>query len=34
MVGLGRFPRVERWVDRVEGALSIGHAMPKEGGTL
>ena len=31
---LSEFPSVERWVSRVEGALSIGHAMPKEGGTL
>ena len=31
---LAEFPSVERWVSRVEGALSIGHAMPKEGGTL
>ncbi|MEM6534115.1 MAG: glutathione S-transferase family protein [Pseudomonadota bacterium] len=28
------FPSVERWVSRVEGALSIGHAMPKAGVTL
>lgn len=31
---LAAFPSVERWVSRVEGALSIGHANPKEGGTL
>lgn len=31
---LAEFPSVERWVSRVEGALSIGHAMPKEGVTL
>ena len=31
---LAQFPNVERWVSRVEGALSIGHAMPKEGVTL
>ncbi|MEM9841525.1 MAG: glutathione S-transferase family protein [Pseudomonadota bacterium] len=31
---LAEFPNVERWVSRVEGALSIGHAMPKQGGTL
>ncbi|MEL7230947.1 MAG: glutathione S-transferase family protein [Pseudomonadota bacterium] len=31
---LSEFPNVERWVSRVESALSIGHAMPKEGGTL
>jgi len=31
---LSEFPSVERWVSRVEGALSIGHAMPKEGITL
>jgi len=31
---VAEFPNVERWVSRVEGALSIGHAMPKEGGTL
>jgi len=31
---LAHFPNVERWVSRVEGALSIGHAMPKEGVTL
>ena len=31
---LSEFPSVERWVSRVEGALSIGHAMPKEGVTL
>ncbi|NQY13914.1 MAG: glutathione S-transferase family protein [Henriciella sp.] len=31
---LAQFPNVERWVSRVEGALSIGHAMPKQGVTL
>lgn len=31
---VAEFPNVERWVSRVEGALSIGHAMPKEGVTL
>ncbi|MEL6827336.1 MAG: glutathione S-transferase family protein [Pseudomonadota bacterium] len=31
---LAEFPNVERWVSRVEGALSIGHAMPKQGVTL
>jgi len=31
---LAQFPNVERWVSRVESALSIGHAMPKEGVTL
>ncbi|MEM9054326.1 MAG: glutathione S-transferase family protein [Pseudomonadota bacterium] len=31
---LAEFPSVERWVSRVEGALSIGHANPKEGITL
>ena len=31
---LAEFPSVEGWVSRVEGALSIGDAMPKEGGTL
>jgi glutathione S-transferase len=31
---LAEFPSVERWVSRVEGALSIGPAMPKEGVTL
>ena len=31
---LSEFRSVERWVSRVEGALSIGHAMPKEGVTL
>lgn len=31
---VAEFPNVERWVSRVEGALSIGHAMPKQGVTL
>ncbi|MEO0449795.1 MAG: glutathione S-transferase family protein [Pseudomonadota bacterium] len=31
---LAEFPNVERWVSRVEGVLSIGHAMPKQGVTL
>ncbi len=31
---IAEFPNVERWVSRVEGALSIGHAMPKQGVTL
>ncbi len=31
---VAEFQNVERWVSRVEGALSIGHAMPKEGVTL
>ena len=31
---VSEFPNVERWVSRVEGALSIGHAMPKQGVTL
>lgn len=31
---LSAFPNVERWVGRTETALSIGHAMPKEGITL
>lgn len=31
---LAQFPNVERWVSRVESALSIGHAMPKQGVTL
>ena len=31
---LAEFPSVERWVSRVEGELSIGHANPKEGITL
>ena len=31
---LAQFPNVERWVSRVEGALSIGHPMPKQGVTL
>ncbi|MEL8055248.1 MAG: glutathione S-transferase family protein [Pseudomonadota bacterium] len=31
---LSEFPNVERWVSRVESALNIGHAMPKEGSAL
>ena len=31
---LSKFPSVERWVSHVEGALGIGHAMPKEGEML